>query len=106
MRKELRVEWDTELRLMNQLSNTLLSYDLNASNIIFVNPYVPFKLKTSNIEENATIIYEIKYPFGNDNSSIASINGNLLYANFSGQCTITAISLQTDNYLQTESNLS
>jgi hypothetical protein len=91
-----------EIAKINQPDFTL--YDLNASNIIFVNPYVPFKLKTSNIEENATIIYEIKYPFGNDNSSIASINGNLLYANFSGQCTITAISLQTDNYLQTESN--
>ena len=36
MRKELKVEWDTELRLMNELSNTLLSYDLNASNTIIV----------------------------------------------------------------------
>ena len=36
MRKELRVEWDTEFCLMNELSNTLLSYDLNASNTIIV----------------------------------------------------------------------
>jgi hypothetical protein len=36
MRKELRVEWDTELRLMNELRNTLLSHDLNASNVVIV----------------------------------------------------------------------
>jgi len=36
MRKELKVEWDTELRLMNELSNILLSNDLNASNTIIV----------------------------------------------------------------------
>jgi hypothetical protein len=29
MRKELKVEWEDELRLMNWLRNTLLSYDLN-----------------------------------------------------------------------------
>jgi hypothetical protein len=36
MRKELRVEWDTELRLMNELRNTLLSHDLNASNVVII----------------------------------------------------------------------
>lgn len=36
MRKELKVEWDTELRLMNELRNTLLSHDLNASNVVIV----------------------------------------------------------------------
>ena len=36
MRKELRVEWEDELRLMNWLRNTLLSYDLNASNVVIV----------------------------------------------------------------------
>ena len=36
MRKELRVEWDTELHLMNELRNTLLSHDLNASNVVIV----------------------------------------------------------------------
>ena len=36
MRKELKVEWEDELRLMNQLRNTLLSHNLNASNIVIV----------------------------------------------------------------------
>jgi len=36
MRKELKVEWDTELRLMNELRNTVLSDDLNASNVVIV----------------------------------------------------------------------
>jgi len=36
MRKELKVEWDTEIRLMNELRNTLLSHDLNASNVVIV----------------------------------------------------------------------
>ena len=36
MRKELKVEWDKELGLMNGLRDTLLSYDLNASNVIIV----------------------------------------------------------------------
>jgi len=36
MRKELKVEWEDELRLMNWLRNTLLSYDLNASNVVIV----------------------------------------------------------------------
>ena len=36
MRKELKVEWDTELRLMNELRNILLSHDLNASNVVIV----------------------------------------------------------------------
>ena len=36
MRKELKVEWDTELRLMNDLKNTLLSNNLNASNVLIV----------------------------------------------------------------------
>ena len=91
-----------EIAKIKQSNFTL--FNINTSNIIFVNPYIPIKLNTSDVDENAIIIYKIKYPFGNDNSSNASINGNLLYANFSGQCTITAISLQTDNYLETESN--
>jgi len=36
MRKELIVDWDTELRLMNLLRDILLSYDLDASNILLV----------------------------------------------------------------------
>ena len=36
MRKALRVEWEDELRLMNWLRNTLLSYNLNASNVVIV----------------------------------------------------------------------
>jgi len=36
MRKELIVEWNTELSLMNELRNTLLSHDLNASNVVIV----------------------------------------------------------------------
>ena len=36
MLKELIVEWDTELRLMNELRNTLVSHDLNASNVVIV----------------------------------------------------------------------
>ncbi len=36
MRKELKVEWEDELRLMNWLRNTLLSYNLNASNVVIV----------------------------------------------------------------------
>jgi len=36
MRKELKVEWDMELGLMNKLTQKLLSYDLNASNLIIV----------------------------------------------------------------------
>jgi len=28
MRKEFKVEWDSELRLMNDLKNTLLSHNL------------------------------------------------------------------------------
>ena len=84
-------------------SNFKLS-DLNYSNIIFVNPYIPIKLETTDVNENANIIYKIKYLFTNEKSSIISINNNLLYANFSGKCTITAISLETENYLETESN--
>lgn len=36
MRKELRVEWDTELLLMNKLRDALLSNGLNASNVLIV----------------------------------------------------------------------
>jgi hypothetical protein len=36
MRKELNVEWDTELRLMNELRDKLLSYGLHASNTVIV----------------------------------------------------------------------
>mgnify|MGYP000438997909 CR=1 FL=1 len=36
MRKELKVEWEDELRLMNWLRNTLLSHNLNASNLMIV----------------------------------------------------------------------
>ena len=36
MRKEFKVEWDSEIRLMNDLKNTLLSRNLNASNVLIV----------------------------------------------------------------------
>jgi len=36
MRKELKVEWDTELRLMNELRDKLLSHGLHASNTVIV----------------------------------------------------------------------
>jgi len=36
MRKELRVDWDTELRLMNTLRDTLLARGLNAANVCVV----------------------------------------------------------------------
>jgi len=81
---------------------TLLN--INNTNTIYVNPNNPITLRTSAVDENATVIYQIKYPFSNDLSKIASINGDQLYANFSGQCTITALSLQTNNYLETTSN--
>jgi hypothetical protein len=36
MRKELKVDWDTELLLMNKLQNELLSNGINSSNVIIV----------------------------------------------------------------------
>lgn len=36
MRKQLKVEWDTELRLMNELRDKVLSYGLHASNTVIV----------------------------------------------------------------------
>jgi len=36
MRKELKVDWDTELRLMNELRDKVLSYGLHASNTVIV----------------------------------------------------------------------
>ena len=36
MRKELKVDWDTELRLMNELRDKLLSHGLHASNTVIV----------------------------------------------------------------------
>ena len=36
MRKELKIEWDTELILMNKLSKTLLFKNFNASNTIIL----------------------------------------------------------------------
>ena len=42
MRKELKVEWDKELSLMNGLRDTLLSYDLNASNVVIVTESIEY----------------------------------------------------------------
>ena len=36
MRNELKVEWDTELHLMNQLKDRLLLNGINASNTLIV----------------------------------------------------------------------
>ena len=36
MRKELKVDWDTELQLMNELRDKLLSHGLHASNTVIV----------------------------------------------------------------------
>ena len=36
MRKELKINWDTELQLMNKLRDVLLSNNLNASNTIII----------------------------------------------------------------------
>ena len=88
---------------IKQSNFTLL--DINNTNTIFVNPNIPLDLNTTFVEENATINYQIKYPFSNEYSQIATINGNQLYANFSGQCTIKAISLETTNYVETHSNI-
>jgi hypothetical protein len=102
MFNDLKDTFKINIEKINQYNFFLL--DINNTNTIFVNPNTAIQLFTSNVYDNVSIIYKVTYLFSNQNSNIVTINGNNLYANFVGKCNITAIALETNNYLETNSN--
>jgi uncharacterized protein YhfF len=82
--------------------NNFTLYNINDTNKIFVDPENPIQLKTSSVEENPSITYIIETE--NNNKRNVNINNGKLYSNFEGECFITAITTETNNYLITKSN--
>jgi hypothetical protein len=78
--------------------------NIKETNIIYVNPLIPIKLKTADVNENAQIIYQVILSKSSETTeNIISINNDILYADNSGMCSLIAYSLETHNYLLTKS---
>jgi hypothetical protein len=77
--------------------NMLRILPLNDTNTIYVNPNSTHKLLTSEVKDNASVVYKTI----NNENNICSINGDELKPNLSGECTVQAISLESINYLET-----
>jgi len=85
--------------LVNKISQSnFILYDIK--NVIYVDPLVPIKLSTSAVNENSKVLYFIVGV-----SNVINITGDKFFAEIEGTCHIIAKTLETDNYLPTESNI-
>ena len=81
--------------------------NINNQNTISVNPNIDILLNILPVEENPTIIYTVLNSFNKDgsNNDVVIINGNSLYAVNEGICNIQATTLETHNFIKTNSNI-
>lgn len=90
---------------------SLFLYNINESNTIFVDNNIRHKLTLSGILENATVKYNIIKNYDNNNIELdfSKFNGYIMGDEFiglkNGYCDIQAMTYETDNYLQTKSNI-
>ena len=87
--------------------NNVILTNINEINTIIVNPNIGVPLNILNAEENPTIIYTVLNSTTKDGSidDVVIINGNELFAVNEGICNIQATTLETDNFIKTNSNI-
>jgi hypothetical protein len=76
-------------------------FDINDTNLIFVNPDVSYELKTGFIADDAKVIFQDITPI--KNIQLSYINKNKFTAINAGICIIQAVILESDNYYETVS---
>jgi hypothetical protein len=81
--------------------------NLNINNTINVDPNNEIKLSLVGSEETPTIIYNIIETIPKDisNSDVVIINGHTLYPVNEGICRIQGVTLETHNFIDTQSNI-